>query len=335
HGRGRQRPGLARRSGAGLGPPACRQRDARTGRRRRLHLLSGPRLVRQGPVDGVRRCDGGPYAMSGHALQAAYEVNERQVDSNLSYEVACDPRRSVVVEACAGAGKTWMLVSRILRALLDGVQPNHILAITFTKKAAGEMRERLHGWLRQFAQASEEARRLELRIRGVPESALDEMSPRLQALYGQWLEDGRGVDIHTMHGWFSRLVKAAPLDMLNELQLPPELQLIEDTSEHWPELWGRFLRRVDMDAPSASKQAEEPGSHLLYAAFREMVREVGRFNVEAWLKEALENRLELTLADQAGRLEAGVESAGDWSPQWAGLAHPAEALLRASVREHF
>ena len=39
------------------------------------------------------------------------------------YAVACDPRRSVVVEACAGAGKTWMLVSRILRALLDGAEP--------------------------------------------------------------------------------------------------------------------------------------------------------------------------------------------------------------------
>ena len=56
------------------------------------------------------------------------------------YAVACDPRRSVVVEACAGAGKTWMLVSRILRALLDGAPPHEILAITFTRKAAGEMR---------------------------------------------------------------------------------------------------------------------------------------------------------------------------------------------------
>ena len=44
-----------------------------------------------------------------------------------------------------------MLVSRMVRALLEGAAPHEILAITFTKKAAGEMRERLYEWLRDFA----------------------------------------------------------------------------------------------------------------------------------------------------------------------------------------
>ena len=51
------------------------------------------------------------------------------------------------MEACAGAGKTWMLVSRILRALIDGAEPQEVLAITFTRKAAGEMQARLQEWL--------------------------------------------------------------------------------------------------------------------------------------------------------------------------------------------
>ncbi|MGH8035955.1 MAG: hypothetical protein ACREO9_12065, partial [Lysobacterales bacterium] len=50
---------------------------------------------------------------------AAYECNGEPVSADAFYAIACDPRRSVAVEACAGAGKTWMLVSRILRALLD------------------------------------------------------------------------------------------------------------------------------------------------------------------------------------------------------------------------
>ena len=45
-----------------------------------------------------------------------------------------------------------MLVSRMLRALLAGAQPHEILAITFTKKAAGEMRERLHKKRKQESQ---------------------------------------------------------------------------------------------------------------------------------------------------------------------------------------
>ncbi|MFM9917185.1 MAG: UvrD-helicase domain-containing protein, partial [Rhizobacter sp.] len=81
------------------------------------------------------------------AVQPAYLIDGAAVGADAFYAVACDPHRHVVVEACAGAGKTWMLVSRILRALLDGAEPQEILAITFTRKAAGEMRSRLGEWL--------------------------------------------------------------------------------------------------------------------------------------------------------------------------------------------
>jgi ATP-dependent helicase/nuclease subunit A len=56
-----------------------------------------------------------------------------------------------VVEACAGSGKTWLLVSRMVRLLLAGVAPSELLAIIFTRKAAAEMRTRLDGWLTDLA----------------------------------------------------------------------------------------------------------------------------------------------------------------------------------------
>jgi ATP-dependent helicase/nuclease subunit A len=87
--------------------------------------------------------------------KAAYEINGQPATREAFYAIACDPRRSVAVEACAGAGKTWMLVSRIVRALLDGAAPHEILAITFTKKAAGEMRQRLQEWLAAFARETD------------------------------------------------------------------------------------------------------------------------------------------------------------------------------------
>ena len=94
--------------------------------------------------------------------QAAYECNGALIAPDAFYAIACNPQRSVAVEACAGAGKTWMLVSRIVRALLADAQvgrvlaPHEILAITFTKRAASEMRERLYQWLREFALAKPE-----------------------------------------------------------------------------------------------------------------------------------------------------------------------------------
>ncbi|MCK7494188.1 MAG: UvrD-helicase domain-containing protein [Comamonadaceae bacterium] len=69
-------------------------------------------------------------------------MHRRRVDARASSTPrACDPRASVVVEACAGSGKTWLLVGRIVRALLDGAAPGEILAITFTApRGAGDAR---------------------------------------------------------------------------------------------------------------------------------------------------------------------------------------------------
>src|SRR5215475_13999373 len=50
--------------------------------------------------------------------------------------VAVDPSQNVVLEASAGTGKTRVLVERYVNLLLAGVEPERILAITFTRKAA-------------------------------------------------------------------------------------------------------------------------------------------------------------------------------------------------------
>ena len=56
---------------------------------------------------------------------------------------ATDPESSAYVDASAGSGKTKLLVDRIVRILIYGVQPSKILCITFTTAAAEEMYERL------------------------------------------------------------------------------------------------------------------------------------------------------------------------------------------------
>ncbi len=64
---------------------------------------------------------------------------------------AVDPRYNVVLEASAGTGKTRVLVERYVNLLCQGVHPSNILALTFTRKAAAEMRERVLARLREAA----------------------------------------------------------------------------------------------------------------------------------------------------------------------------------------
>jgi len=182
---------------------------------------------------------------------AAYEINGRPAEAAAFTAAACDPRQSVVVEACAGSGKTWLLVARMLRLLLAGAQPAELLAITFTRKAAQEMRERLMELLHELTLAPAEQARQLLLERGVGADELPRVMPLARSLYEQILAGQQGLSIDTFHSWFARLLQIAPLAS----GVPHGYALTEKNGEIINEAYRRFMQSVQKPAQQEIKLA--------------------------------------------------------------------------------
>jgi ATP-dependent helicase/nuclease subunit A len=163
------------------------------------------------------------------------------VKSENFVRLACDPARSVLVEACAGSGKTWLLVSRLLRLLLAGAKPEELLAITFTRKAAQEMRERLLRLLHELALASDTKIVELLRERGLNETDAHEKITLARSLYARVLSSPQALAVDTFHSWFMRLLQIAPLSS----GVPHGFTLAENATELRDESWLRVMQSLN------------------------------------------------------------------------------------------
>src|SRR5450631_4817367 len=81
---------------------------------------------------------------------------------------ASEPAASAFVSANAGSGKTHVLVQRVIRLLLDGVPPEKILCITFTKAAAANMAERVFTTLGHWITLDDTELDAAIREAGIP-----------------------------------------------------------------------------------------------------------------------------------------------------------------------
>ncbi|HEY8101758.1 MAG TPA: UvrD-helicase domain-containing protein [Burkholderiaceae bacterium] len=218
-------------------------------------------------------------------LPRAYEINHRAASAKEFTAAACDPQRSVVVEACAGSGKTWLLVARILRLLLAGTQPSELLAITFTRKAAQEMRERLMQLLNDLALLPDSSASTLLLERGIGIDELPTMLPKARSLYEQVLSSPTNLSIDTFHSWFARLIQIAPLTS----GVPHGYTLTESTGELMKETYGRLMQGLN-----------ESTNEGIKAALLDLYERVGDWNTKKLLDAFVSKRAEWWAANQGG-----------------------------------
>jgi ATP-dependent helicase/nuclease subunit A len=139
---------------------------------------------------------------------------------------ASNPAASAFVSANAGSGKTHVLVQRVIRLLLDGVPPEKILCITFTKAAAANMAERVFSTLGHWVTLDDAALDTAIREAGI---AHPNVRVRMAArrLFASALETPGGLKVQTIHALCTRLLQQFPF----EANVPARFAVLDDRDQ--------------------------------------------------------------------------------------------------------
>jgi ATP-dependent helicase/nuclease subunit A len=199
---------------------------------------------------------------------------------------ASDPASSAFVSANAGSGKTHVLVQRVIRLLLDGVQPEKILCITFTKAAAANMAERVFTTLGHWVTLDDDALDDAIREAGItrPDSRL-RMAAR--KLFACALETPGGLKVQTIHALCTRLLQQFPF----EANVPARFSVIDERDQN--EMMERANLKVLLEASRDPDSAAGRALNIAMASaadvtFKDVVREacLSRDHFMAWTDNA-------------------------------------------------
>ena len=144
-------------------------------------------------------------------------------DITRTQALASDPDRSAFVAANAGAGKTYVLVNRVIRLLLRNVPPERILCITFTKAAAANMAQRVYERLATWITLDDDALDRAIIAAG-GETPDAEIRERARRLFACALETPGGLKVQTIHALCTRLLQQFPF----EANVPARFAVLDD-----------------------------------------------------------------------------------------------------------
>ncbi len=206
---------------------------------------------------------------------------------------ASQPTTSAFVAANAGSGKTYVLVNRVIRLLLQGTKPEKILCITFTKAAAANMAQKVFERLGRWVTLPDD--QLDLEIRAAGEGTPNTLTrSRARELFACALETPGGLKVQTIHALCTRLLQQFPF----EAKVPAHFGVLDDRDQN--EMMERANLAVLMEAARAPEGAEGRALDFAMATaadvtFKDVVREacLSRQHFMAW-------------ADGAGSIDAAM-----------------------------
>ena len=177
------------------------------------------------------------------------------------------------VQASAGSGKTYLLISRIVRLLLNGANSGNILAITFTRKAANEMQTRLLERLYELATCDESS--LKKILIDLQLETSSDLIKLCRSLYEKILHNEAPVKTVTFHAFCQELLRRFPM----EANVSPGFDLLDKTALLYDQAWDALMAEANSNKESA-----------LAAALQLLFEELGLYNSKQALTNFLEHR---------------------------------------------
>lgn len=167
---------------------------------------------------------------------------------------ASNPLSSIWVEASAGTGKTKVLSDRVLRLLLNGVRPERILCLTYTKAAAVEMSSRIAGRLSRWSILDEQKlyNELESLLGKLPKN-MQKTEAMARKLFAVLLDTPGGMKIQTIHSFCQEILKRFPI----EAKISPYFEVMDErtANEALAEIKNSLIRDIEHNPNSLSAKA--------------------------------------------------------------------------------
>ncbi len=250
-------------------------------------------------------------------MSALSPADKVKAEASVEQHKASSPLVSAFVSANAGAGKTHVLVGRVIRLMLEEVAPERILCLTYTRAAAAEMSSRLFDTLSQWiAMPDEELISKIHRTIGHVEFRLEKLD-LARRLFTRALETPGGLKVQTIHAFCERLLQRFPV----EAGIMPGFSVLDETAGR--ELLDEARARALADANAGlaacvetvvNHASEQTLVDLLAVLMgqRDKLAAFASGNRFPELRDRLNKKLGIDDADDESSIRAGFAQAADW-----------------------
>jgi ATP-dependent helicase/nuclease subunit A len=195
---------------------------------------------------------------------------------------ASDPAKSVWVSANAGSGKTHVLSERVIRLLLNDVEPSCIICLTYTKAAAAVMANRVFERLSEWIALDDAKLSAAIIAIGEPQPTPKQLR-KARRLFARALETPGGLRIQTIHAFCQSVLGRFPL----EANIAGHFDLLGENATK------QFLEEA------IKSVLREAGDGVLQEPLARLIGKYGEYAVGKLIEDCLKSRDRIAITEFA------------------------------------